>query len=86
MKDRNAELLKQEKQLLEHLQESKMNQKAVSRSTRLWQVARDEAKLEGQGAFAAKRDPEYALDDRLKVYKEVNPPPDSVYVGLGCDP
>ena len=87
LKDRNAELLKEERQFLEHLQESKMNQKAVGRSSRLWQVAKDEAKLEeGGGAFAAKRDPEYALDDRLKVYKEVNPPPASVYVGLGCDP
>ena len=32
LKERNAELVKQERQFLQHLQESKMNQKAQGRS------------------------------------------------------
>ena len=29
--------------------------------------------------------PEYALDERLKVHREVNVPPESMYLGLGWD-
>jgi hypothetical protein len=29
--------------------------------------------------------PEYKLDDRLKVYRETNIPPESLYIGLGYD-
>jgi len=29
--------------------------------------------------------PEYAPDARLKIKKEVNPPPDVLYMGLGWD-
>lgn len=27
--------------------------------------------------------PEYAYDDRLKISREINPPPASIFVGLG---
>jgi hypothetical protein len=27
--------------------------------------------------------PKYAFDERLKIFREVDPPPSSVYVGLG---
>ena len=29
--------------------------------------------------------PQYELDKRLMVYREVNPPPDSLFMGLGWD-
>lgn len=29
--------------------------------------------------------PEYKLDERLNVHREVNPPPESLYMGLGWD-
>lgn len=29
--------------------------------------------------------PEYKLDQRLKVMREINPPPDTLFIGLGYD-
>lgn len=29
--------------------------------------------------------PKYELDTRLNVYREVNPPPESLFIGLGWD-
>jgi hypothetical protein len=30
--------------------------------------------------------PSYAFDERLKINREINPPPSSLYIGLGFNP
>jgi hypothetical protein len=39
------------------------------------------------GASAVKNiiQPTYSMDERLKVMKETNPPPDTLFLGLGWD-
>lgn len=39
----------------------------------------------GDDAADIIRRPSYEMDERLKVYKEVDPPHDDLYMGLGWD-
>ena len=39
----------------------------------------------GRDVFRIVIMPEYKMDPRLKIEREVNPPPSSLYMGLGWD-
>jgi len=39
----------------------------------------------GENATDVIRRPTYEMDERLKVYKEIDPPHDDLYMGLGWD-
>jgi len=49
------------------------------------QRAIEEMMQEGDDPFQMIIMPKYAKDKRLQVYREINPPKDSLYIGLGWD-
>lgn len=49
------------------------------------QRAREEANQKGDSGIQPVVMPKYALDERLKVMREVDPPPAALFIGLGWD-
>ena len=49
------------------------------------QRQRDADMMEDMGAKGSQNliDPEYAYDERLKIHREINPPPESLYIAIG---
>lgn len=45
----------------------------------------EEFKKNSTSSFKTMIMPQYVLNERLKVYKETNIPPESLYIGLGYD-
>jgi len=47
--------------------------------------AKEDMIRQGKDAHSTTIMPKYKMDDRLKVYKEVDAPPSNMYIGLGWD-
>ena len=65
------------------LKEAKEAEKSIVEDER--NRALEEMKRSGDKANKVIVMPEYAMDQRLKVMREVNPPSDKIFIGLGYD-
>lgn len=71
------------KEVLNELAEAKELQKRLEEDERI--RSQEELNKKGDDAHKIVLMPKYKIDERLNVYKEIDPPPANMFIGLGWD-